>query len=91
MTVQEPGNDVRVAKEHGQLVVHVIDKEGKENVDVTIPWGVAQALTSDTTENQLNVQAAIEALEKVGDVTLVTVKGRDESVRIWIDSRSADK
>ena len=91
VTVQEPGNDVRVAKEHGQLVVHVIDKEGKENVDVTIPWGVAQALTSDTTENQLNVQAAIEALEKVGDVTLVTVKGRDESVRIWIDSRSADK
>jgi len=91
VTVQEPGNDVRVAKEHGQLVVHVIDKEGKENVDVTIPWDVAQALTADTTENQLNVQAAIEALEKVGDVTLVTVKGHDESVRIWIDSRSSDE
>jgi hypothetical protein len=89
VTVQEPGNDVRVAKEHGQLVVHVIDKQGKQNVDVTIPWEVAQALISDTTENQLNVEAAVKALENVADMTLVSVTGNDENVRIWIDSRSA--
>ena len=91
VTVEEKDNNVRVAKEHGQLVVHVIDKQGKENVDVTIPWEVAQALTANTDKDQINVEAAIKALESVGDMTLVTVTGRDENVRIWIDSNSSDK
>src|SRR5712692_936080 len=91
VTVQENDSDVHVAKEHGQMVVHVIDKGSKEKVDVTIPWDVAQALVSDTTENQLNVEAAIKALQNAGDVTLVSVVGHDESVRVWIDSNSTDK
>jgi ribonuclease HI len=91
VTVQEPGNDVRVAKEHGQLVVHVIDKNSKQNVNVTIPWDVAQALVSDTMKDQLNVEAAIKALENVADTTLVSVTGAAENVRIWIDSRSTDE
>ena len=88
VTVQEPGNDVRVAKEHGQLVVHVTDKNSKEKVDVTIPWAVAQALISETSENELNISAAIKALENIGDATLVTVVSQEESVRIWIDSNN---
>jgi ribonuclease HI len=91
VTVQQNDSDVHVAKEHGQLVVHVIDKQSKEKVDVTIPWDVAQALISDTTENQLNVEAAIKALQNAGDLTLVSVVGHDESVRVWIDSRSTDE
>src|SRR6266567_1431468 len=91
VTVQEPGNDVRVAKEHGQLVVHVIDKESKENVDVTIPWDVAQALISNTGDNELDIEGAIKALAAAGDVTLVTVTSQEENVRVWIDSNSSDK
>jgi len=91
VTVQEPNSDVRVAKEHGQLVVHVIDKNSKETVDVTIPWEVAQALIADTANDQLNVSAAIKALESIGDATLVTVASHDQSVRVWIDSNSSDK
>ena len=92
VTVQQSDSDVHVAKEHGQLVVHVIDKRSKEKVDVTIPWDVAQALISDTSENQLNIEAAIKALENIaGDVNLVSVVSNDESVRVWIDSRSSDK
>jgi ribonuclease HI len=90
VTVQNAGDDVRVAKEHGQVVVHVIDKNSKENVDVTVPWDVVEALVSDTTENQLNVEAAIKALENVGDTTLVRVSGSDENVRVWIDSHNTD-
>ncbi|HZQ21118.1 MAG TPA: hypothetical protein VFA90_20775 [Terriglobales bacterium] len=90
VTVQDTGNDVRVAKERGQLVVHVIDKNSRENVDVTIPWDVAQALITDTNEDQLNVEAAVKALESVGDTTLVRVSGQDENVRVWIDSRNTD-
>jgi hypothetical protein len=91
VTVQDNDNDVRVAKEHGQLVVHVIDKsksKDKENVDVTIPWDVALALSSDTDGDQFNIEAAIKALGNAGDVTLVSVTSRDESVRIWVDSNS---
>ena len=91
VTVQNIGNDVHVAKEHGQMVVHVLDKGDKQNVDVTVPWEVAQALVSDTTENQLNVEAAIKALETVGDVTLVKVTGKDENVRVWVDSKNSDE
>lgn len=90
VSVQDTGSDVRVAKERGQLVVHVIDKNSRENVDVTIPWDVAQALISDTNEDQLNVEAAVKALETVGDTTLVRVSGQDENVRVWIDSRNTD-
>lgn len=88
VTVQEPDSDVHVAKEHGELVVHVIDKGSKENVDVTVPWNVAEALISDTSEDQLNIEAAIKALSSAGDVNLVTVTGKDENVRVWIDSHS---
>ena len=91
VTVQDNDNDVHVAKEHGHLIVHVKDKNRKENVDVTMPWNVAQALISDTSDDQLNLEAAIKALENAGDLTLVTVTGSDESVRIWIDSNSSDK
>lgn len=91
VTVQEPDNDVRVAKEHGQLVVHVVDRHGKENVDVTVPWEVAQALVSNTKGDELDVEAAIKALSNAGDVTLVTVTSQEENVRIWIDSNNAEK
>lgn len=91
VTVEEPDNNVRVAKEHGQLVVHVIGKRDKENVDVTIPWEVAEALVSDTNEDQLNVLAAVKALERTADATLVTVTDHEQSVRVWIDSNSSDK
>jgi hypothetical protein len=91
VTVQEPGNEVHVAKENGKLVAHVIDKAGKERVDVTIPWEVAQALISETSDNQLNISAAIKALENIADTTLVTVASEEESVRIWIDSNNTEK
>jgi hypothetical protein len=91
VSVQKPDEEVRVAKEHGQLVAHVKNKGGRERVDVTIPWEVAQALISETTDNQLNISAAIKALQSIGDMTLVTVAGEDESVRVWIDSNNTEK
>ncbi|HEY0430408.1 MAG TPA: hypothetical protein VGC61_01285 [Pyrinomonadaceae bacterium] len=90
VTVQNAGDNVRVAKEHGQVVVHVLDKDSKENVDVTVPWDVVEALVSNTADDQLNVEAAIKALQNVGDTTLVRVSGSDENVRVWIDSRNTD-
>jgi hypothetical protein len=90
VTVQDTGNDVRVAKEHGLMVVHVIDKHSNENVDVTIPWDVAQALISETDEDQLNIEAAVKALQNVGDMNLVKISGHD-NVRVWVDSKNSDE
>ena len=90
VTVQDKDENVRVAKERGQLIVRVNDAGGKENVSVTIPWSVAEALISNTQDDQLNIAAGIKALESIGDTTLVTVMDHDESVRVWIDSNSGD-
>jgi hypothetical protein len=60
-------------------------------VDVTIPWNVAEALISNANERELNITAAIQALAAAGDITLVTVTGDGENVRIWVDSNSSDK
>jgi hypothetical protein len=88
VTVQEPDADVRVAKEQGQMIVHVTDKQEGKKVDVTIPWEVADALASATKQHQLNIEAAIEALDRAGDKTLITVSDSDETIRVWIDSRN---
>lgn len=88
VTVQEPDTNVRVAKQQGQLIVHIIDKDEGDKVDVTVPWGVAQALSSATNDHELNIEAMIQALERAGDTTLVTVTDNDEKIRVWIDSRN---
>jgi hypothetical protein len=89
VTVQEDDSDVHVAKERGDMVVHVSDEKGKTKVNFSIPWDVAQALASDTNDGQLNIEAAIKALENSGDVTLVSVTDHDQTVRVWIDSQIA--
>lgn len=91
VTVHEPGNDVRVAKENGHLVAHVRDKGGREQVDVNIPWEVVQALIAESDNNQLNIAAGVKALENVADTTLVTVADDHETVRVWLDSSSEGK
>lgn len=89
VTVQQPGEDVRVAKKNGVLIVRVRNTKGeKENVDVTVPWAVAEALTTNAGQHELNVEAAVQALQKAGDMTLVTVTGNRKNVRVWIDSES---
>jgi hypothetical protein len=88
VTVQEPDCNVRVAKESGKMIVHVVNKEDGEKADVTVPWEVAQALASAANDHQLNVEAAIQALDRLGETTLVTVTDREQTVRVWIDSRN---
>jgi hypothetical protein len=90
VTVKQKDQDVRVAKSHGNLVVHVRDtgKEG-QNVDVTVPMKVVDALLSTAKNNELDIAAAIRALSDAGNELLVTVQGNTEHVRIWVDSRNA--
>jgi hypothetical protein len=88
VTVTQKDQDVRVAKANGNFVVHVRSHEkGKENVDVTIPMKVVDALFLTVKDNELNVVAALHALSDTGDALLITVQDATQHVRIWVDSR----
>lgn len=89
VTVKSKDQDVRVAKSGEYLLVKVRDKGEKspQQVDVKVPMAVVRALLSDSQNaDELNVLAALKALKNYGNVDLVTVTGKDETVRIWVDS-----
>jgi hypothetical protein len=94
VTVKSNEQDVRVAKMNGNLVVHVRgsgkdSQKGGQKVDITVPMKVVDALFSTAKQNELDVAAAIRALGEAGETVLVTVQDAEQTVKIWIDSKSA--
>ena len=106
--VQGSDNDVRVAKQGGYLLVHVLDHgyrgkhamkeehEGKaantdskekNEVEIKVPMKVIDALFS-AGKDELDLVAALHALSAAGDTELVSVKDRDNTVRVWLDSKN---
>jgi hypothetical protein len=94
VTVDSTRENVRVAKQAGYLLVEVReqDKDGKERnkVDVKLPLTVMEALLSGG-KDELDLLAAIRALAKHGDADLVSVKDRNTTVRIWVDTKSTSE
>jgi ribosome-associated translation inhibitor RaiA len=89
VTVKEKDTDVRVAKLNGNIVVHVVDKENKDQkVDVTVPLRIVDALFANAKNDELDVVAALRALSDAGDILLVTVQDASQKVRVWVDSRN---
>lgn len=87
VTVEGPGENVRVSKKDGFLRIEVEELDGDETVNVRIPLAVVDAiLVPDSRE--LDLAAAIEALGEYGDGDLVIVESKNELVRIWIDDRN---
>ena len=90
VTVKEKNEDVRVAKSNGNIIVHVIDRENKEEkVDVTVPMKIVDALFATAKQDELDVAAALRALSDAGDILLVTVQDDTQKVRVWVDSKSS--
>jgi len=84
--VEDKDETVHIKKENGNLLVTVRSKRGgQENVDVKVPFPVVAALLSGP-KDELDVLAAVKALETYGDTALVTVQDGSENVRIWVDS-----
>ncbi len=90
VTVQGNENDVRVAKESNHLIVHVVDKKGPKNsqVEIKVPMKVIDALLS-AGKDELDLVAALHALGAQGDTELVSVKDRENTVKVWLDSKNA--
>lgn len=87
VTVNSKEQNVRVAKSNGNIVVHVRDQRDKDqNVDITVPMTVVDALFSTAQQDQLNVAAALRQLADTGSTLLVIVHDASQNVRIWVDS-----
>jgi len=89
VTVQKKDADISVAKKDGQLLVHVRDKDRPkaQQVEVKVPMKVVEALLS-ADKDELDVVAALHALAAQGDTELVSVKDEENTVRVWVDSKS---
>ncbi len=84
VTVEEDDETVRVWKEGGYLHVRVRERGDETSVDVRVPAAVVDALLSGEGE-ELDLEAAIDALVAQGEGDLVTVRDRDDQVRVWVD------
>jgi len=99
VTVQSKDENVEVAKSGEFLLikVHENSKHGakteqaakaENTVNVKVPFKVANALLSGPND-ELNVLAALRALDEYENLELVTVKDGHDDVRIWVDSNNA--
>jgi hypothetical protein len=99
VTVESKDQNVEVAKAGEFLLIKVHEngqrgakkehawKDGN-TVDIKIPFKVANALLSGAND-ELNVLAAVRALDEYQNLELVTVKDGGDDVRIWVDSNNA--
>jgi hypothetical protein len=96
VTVESKDENVEVAKAGEFLLVKVHEnhegvgkaaraRKATNTVDIKIPFKVVQALLSGS-KDELNLLAAVRALDEYPNLELVTVKDESDNVRIWVDS-----
>ncbi len=92
VTAQGSTGDVRVVKQAGYLLVHVRENKAATNkrVEIRMPLTVVDALLSSGS-NELDLVAALRALDAHGDTELVSVKDEKSTVRIWLDSKNTSE
>jgi hypothetical protein len=85
VTVQKAHETVRVARDGNYLLVKVDEAKGKNSkVDLKVPLAVVDALFNGTGD-ELNVKAALSAMQKSGVGDILTVHDDDTQVRLWIE------
>ena len=90
VTVQQKDVDVKVSKQNGYLFVHVVNKQARANaaqVEVKLPMKVVDALFSAGSD-ELDLVAGVRALYGQPDTELVSVRDRQNVVRVWLDSKN---
>lgn len=89
LMVNEADSRVRIGKKGDFIVMNVTERGEGEDVQARIPVRVLGALLSGSGD-QLNISAALKELARYGEGELLTVTGRDEKVRIWLDDDSGN-
>ena len=90
VTVETRDETLRVARIKDYLHVRTLNpKANHSRVRVRMPMSVAEALLEGE-EEELNLNAAIKALDKLGNGEVVVVdEDEDTEVRVWVDSKSS--
>ena len=86
-SIQDDDMDLRIYKKDDYLYVRS-SEEADQKVTVTIPAQVVDLLLSGDGD-ELNVMAAAKALTQTHVGELVEVRDGDDTVRVWIDTRSS--
>jgi hypothetical protein len=73
------------------LLINVTKKESKKDrVEIRVPMKVVDALVS-AGKDELDIVAALRVLSTQGDTELVSVKGSENTVHIWLDSKNGSE
>ena len=85
VTVQKKDESVKIARQGNFLLVKVTESGKKASkVDLRIPFHVVDALLSGPGD-ELNLKAAITAMQQNGTGEILTVHDNETHVRIWVD------
>ena len=103
VTVEQRDCTVHVSKQGGMLLIHVTEHDAAnkdsaaedksehhrrhQNVDVRVPLEVADALFSGASD-ELNVGAALDLLSRHENIELVSVKDGEQTVHVWMDTKT---
>lgn len=89
LMVNDADSKVRIGKKGDFIVMNVTERGDGEDVQARIPVTVMGALLSGSGD-RLNISAALKELARHGRGELLTVTGRQEKVRIWLDDESGN-
>lgn len=81
VTAEDDGETVKIWKENGYMYVEVREDDD-EQVAVKVPLAVVDAFFAG---DELDFEAAVQALAANGGGDLVTVRDDGDDVRVWID------
>ncbi|GAB4252710.1 MAG: hypothetical protein Kow00109_28350 [Acidobacteriota bacterium] len=87
--VNSPEANVQVTLKGGELLVTTTEGSEKQ-VFIQVPAAVIEALLSGEGD-ELNLQAAIQALQQIEPREIVRVQDQDKTVRVWIDRSSGSE
>ncbi len=83
--VDDHDEKVRVAKEDGFLLVDVEERRaGGDTVRARVPLGLVEVVLASP-DGEVDIQLVFDHLRQMGGGDLVTVRGDDEFVRVWVD------
>jgi hypothetical protein len=89
VTIKEKNKDIHILKANGNVNIQVRDSSdhNAERVDARIPLSVVDALFSIVQKNELDVEAALGALDQARQAFVVAIEDNSQLVRVWVDER----
>jgi hypothetical protein len=83
VTVEKKTESVKIAREGNYLLIKVSEKN-QQKVDLRVPVDVVDALLAAPSD-ELDIKAALVAMQQKGIGEILSVTDKDTKVRIWVD------